>query len=159
MVFLNTKFHCTSQFKEMIVLRMGIGLSKQPILPPLFVICVSVILCKVINTGAKLVFIITLIKKAPNNFIAVKSPDIATNMPLKTVNLSINAGTPLRNTPMAAAIHIPRKPQMTARGNNPKPGALYFPVLIRKPKTSPKVASMANFRNAIDMGLDRFQSL
>jgi len=111
------------------------------------------------NTGAKLVFIITLIKKAPSNFIAVNSPAIAAAIPLKTVNLSINAGIPLRKTPMAVAIHIPRKPQMTARGNNPKPGVLYLPVFMRKPNTSPNVARMANFRNAIDMGLDRFQSV
>ena len=61
-------------------------------------------------------------------------------------------GTPVENIVMAAEMSIPRNPQVIARGSTPKPGALYEPVLIRRPIHSPAVERIPNLRKLITNG-------
>ena len=72
MVFLNTKFHCTRQFIPAMISPTLIGVQKALKPPPHCMICVSVILCKVMNTGAKAVFCKSEIKKAPRNLFQLR---------------------------------------------------------------------------------------
>ena len=94
MVFLNTKFHCTSQFKEVMIFLIGMGVTKDFKLPAFIPMCVSVILCKVINTGAKVRFIKTLMPKDPSSLYP-ENPEAlnASCKPHKPI-LSKNIGTP-----------------------------------------------------------------
>ena len=62
MVFLNTKFHWAFQFNSVMIFVIGIGVNRLLIDPPHIKICVSVILWKVMNTGAKMVFMVTDMK-------------------------------------------------------------------------------------------------
>ena len=67
MVFLNTKFHCTRQFIPAMISANLIGVQKARKPPPHCMIWVSVILCKVMKTGAKAVFCNREMKNAPTN--------------------------------------------------------------------------------------------
>ena len=72
MVFLKTKFHCTRQFIPCMISPIGIGVNKPRRVPPVARMCVSVILCRVMKTGAKIVFIVTEMAKASSTFSIVR---------------------------------------------------------------------------------------
>lgn len=149
-VFLNTKFHCTSQFRLRIISLMRIGRKKPFNVPPLFIICVSVILCSVMNTGPNSVFINTETMNATNSFPHDRSP-AKTACALSIPIYWRNVGTPDEKTIIAALIPKPSIPHTIARGRTPNPGLIYFPVAIRSPISSPAVDNMANLANAAIM--------
>ena len=59
MVFLNTNPHNTAQFSSVIIRFMGMGVSSAFTEPPQWPMWVSVILWRVIKTGAKMLFMAT----------------------------------------------------------------------------------------------------
>ena len=67
-VFLNTKPHNACQFNPDMIFPISKGVKKPRKDPPVARICVSVILCNVMNTGAKNVFMLTDTINATNAF-------------------------------------------------------------------------------------------
>ena len=53
---------------------------------------------------------------------------------------------------IAMAMHMPRNPHTIMRGTMPKPFLLYTPSRMRRASISPKVARMANLKNAMMKG-------
>ena len=145
MVFLNTKFHWADQFRFVIICVIGIGVANARSEPPQASICVSVILWKVINIGAKMPFIPTEMQKATNTFSKLSGAFIMVEAWLIPIYSSAT-GTPLEKIIIARLIPMPNIPQTTARGAIPKLGFRYTPELRRSPSSSPRVESIANLR-------------
>ena len=67
MVFLKTNPHCACQFICENLAAIGIGVTRALREPPHAAIWASVILCRVMNTGAKIVFMATDTESATQN--------------------------------------------------------------------------------------------
>ena len=76
-VFLKTKFHWVSQFRVVMMRVIGMGVANARIEPPQARIWVSVILWKVMNTGAKMPFMPTEIQNATTTFLQLVGSAIA----------------------------------------------------------------------------------
>ena len=97
---------------------IGIGVIRLLIEPPHIRICVSVILWKVMNTGAKIVFIVTDMASATSTL----SRDIASLVNVAAAFAipiySMNCGTPFEKIIIAALIPIPSMPHTHHARNN-----------------------------------------
>ena len=104
-------------------------------------------------TGAKMVFISTLTAKATPTLPQVSSGAAKTSAgQLQPPITPRKAGTPLLKIIIAMAMHMPRNPHTIMRGTMPKPFLLYTPSRMRRASISPKVARMANLKNAMMKG-------
>ena len=74
MVFLNTKPHCTRQFRFCMISPIGMGVKRPRRVPPVVRMCVSVILWNVMKTGAKMLFKQTEMAKASSTLLKVTGP-------------------------------------------------------------------------------------
>ena len=158
-VFLNTNPHCASQFIPAKRCAMGMGVTSALRLPPLAAICASVILCRVMNTGAKIVFIATDTARATQSLSMEKPSAAKLSAALVMPMYSMNIGVPLEKIIIAMFIPMPSTPHTTMRGITPKVGVKYLPVEILHPSISPMVERMANFRKLITMPCAALNSL
>ena len=100
---------------------VGMGRAKAFNEPPLSDMCISVILCNVMKTGAKIEFIATDTQKATSTLPHVRLP--AKSAPALPYPIySKNAGTPLENIIMAIFIPMPSIPHTIIFGTTPNPG-------------------------------------
>ena len=159
MVFLNTNPHWACQLMVANRWAMGMGVIRAFNEPPHAAMWASVILCNVINTGAKMVFMATDTANATQNLSMVKASAVklftASVMPI----YSINRGVPLEKIIMAMLMPIPSTPHTIIRGSTPKVGVRYFPDDIRLPNISPRVDSMPNFKKLITMPCEALNAL
>ena len=111
----------------------------------------SVILWKVINTGANKVFISTLIHSATKTLPQLKSAlNHSAALPSRWKPPSSRARVPVLKMVMAEAMTTPNTPHTNILGNKPKPFLRYTPSRIRKANISPKVPRMANLKKLIN---------
>lgn len=151
MVFLKTNPHCL--FQSICAKRsaIGIGVINDLRLPPCMAICASVILWKVINTGANMVFIAIETASATHNLLRVKSAFVKLVIASVIPKYSMSMGVPFEKIIIAALIPIPKNPQTITRGKSPKDFGIYFPLLRRQPNISPRVDNTPNFIKLITM--------
>ena len=148
-VFLNTKPHCLLQSICAKRSAMGMGVMSALRLPPWTAMWASVILWKVMKTGAKIVFIATETASATHNLSIQKSALLKLATAPVIPIYSISAGVPFEKIIIAALMPMPRSPQTIIRGKMPNALGKNLPQPMRQPSISPSVESTPNLMKLI----------